>query len=120
MKQADIAARLDTIEALLRAHAGSADPAIENSLDTYAQVAQLREVYATQRDTVTALVVIANLLLVEGRVHDAKSAEEREQLAALLLQLREIGRKHVAGLYDLERAIYGGLTPDERVRSEGE
>jgi hypothetical protein len=57
MKQRDIAARLDTIEALVKAHVQAAAPAIENSLDTYGQVGQLREVYAGQREQMKTMTL---------------------------------------------------------------
>jgi len=94
--------------------------ALTDILETLGQLAQLREIYATQRDSVAALVIIANVLLGEERAHDARGTVERETIQALLLQLRELGRKHVSGLYDIERAIGGGLTDDERARAEGE
>jgi hypothetical protein len=94
--------------------------ALADILEMLGQLAQFREVYATQRDAVAALLVIANLLLAEERTHGTVSSEQREQLRQLLLRLLDIGQRHEAGLYDLERAVYGGLTPEERARNEGE
>jgi hypothetical protein len=79
--------------------------AIEDAFDTYGLVAQLKEVYTTQRDDLAALVELAGRLLDQERAHDATGVDERQAMNELLVQLLELGRKHVDGLYDLERAV---------------
>ena len=93
--------------------------AIEDAFDTYGLVAQLREVYTTQRDDLAILVGLAGKLLEEEREHDTTGVEERETIRQLLLQLRELGRKHVAGLYDLERAVGWRPGDAERRKASG-
>lgn len=87
---------------------------IEDAFATYGMVVQLREVYITQRDDLAILVGLAGKLLEEERKHDATGVDEREQIHQLLVQLLELGRKHVAGLYDLERAV--GWRPGDAER----
>ncbi len=128
MRQPDIAARLVLIdESLARIELALAMRvpveeiriAIEDVFATYGLVSQLKEVYTTQRDELAALVAIASQLLQEERAHDATSGDERETIRALLLQLRELGRKHVAGLADLERALDWRQGDAERRREKG-
>lgn len=90
-----IMAMLGRIESLLMERGAPADvqQAIEDVFTTYGQVAQMREV-------IQQLVEIV-------RLHDAESAHEREQIRSLLMQLRELARKQVAGLADVERAVAG-------------
>ena len=102
-----IAQRLSAIDARLaeRVPVSEIRKAIEDIFATWGQVSQLREVYTTQRDELAALVQIAAQLAGDARAHDATGVEERETIHALLVQLSEIGRKHVTGLTDLERAL---------------
>ena len=104
---------------MVRVPAQEIRQAIDDMLETYGLVAQLREVYMTQRDELAALVVIAKELLTEERTHDTTSAEERETIRALLLQLRELGRKHVTGLTDLERALNWRQGDADRRKTSG-
>jgi Fe-S cluster assembly scaffold protein SufB len=87
--------QLRHIAALLTAHKLPSDvqQAIEDIFDTYGQVAQMRE-------------VVQQLVAVVCE-HDANSTREREDLKALLVQLRELARTQVRATADLVRAVGG-------------
>jgi ABC-type transporter Mla subunit MlaD len=68
--------------------------AIEDIFNVYGQVAQMREV-------VEQLVAVL-------REHDRNSRDERAEIKALLVQLRELARKLVRAQEDLARAVGGG------------
>ena len=110
----DVAARLVLIEESLarielaletRVSSAEIRVAIEDVFNTYGLLAQLKEVYTTQRDDLALLVGLAGKLLAEEREHDQTGVDERQAISDLLVQLQELGRKHVDGLYDLERAV---------------
>ena len=90
---------LARIELALAVRVPAADirQAIEDVFATYGLVAQLKEVYDGQRDHLVILIGLAAQLI-------ANTKEGDEELRDLLIQLRELGRKHVRGLADLERA----------------
>jgi len=116
-----VAQRLGSIDEKLTERVPSSEirQAIEEVFETWGLVAQLKEVYTTQRDELQALVTIAAQLLAEEREHDATGVDERETIRQLLLQLRELGRKHVAGLADLERAFGWHSGDAERRKASG-
>jgi len=106
MRQADIAARLVLIEEsqarielalATRVPAADIRVAIEDVFQTYGLVVQLKEIYDNQRDQLIVLIGLAAQLVADTREGD-------QELRDLLVQLRELGRKHVRGLADLERA----------------
>jgi len=94
-----VASRLLAIDKRLEDRVPVADIrlAIEDVFQTYGLVAQLKEVYESQRDQLVILVGLAAQLLADAKKDD-------QELRDLLVQLRELGRKHVRGLSDLERA----------------
>jgi len=94
-----VAERLGTIDTKLaeRVPTDEIRVAIEDVFATHGLVAQLAEVYGAQRDQLTILVGLAAQLLADAQKDD-------KELRNLLIQLRELGRKHVRGLSDLERA----------------
>lgn len=106
MKQADIGQRLVLIEETLarielalhaRVPIGDVRQAIEDVFATYGVVAQLREVYAAQRDALAAHYArIDGVLEARGEL----DAEVRD----LLVQERELLRRIVRGIADMERA----------------
>ena len=120
MAKDDIHARLDRIEALL-AHFASDDrieallaprvsedeirQAMRDVLDTLNLVGQLREVESNQRDQLAMLVGLAAELLTEQRGDQTVARAGRDTIGDLLVQLRELGRKHVEALYALERTV---------------
>lgn len=121
MRQADIAARLVLIEESLarielelsgRVPVADVRQAIEDVFATYGIVAQLKEVYDNQRDQLAILLGLAAQLIAETREGD-------QELRDLLVQLRELGRKHVRGLADLERAADWHEKEAERRDVEG-
>jgi hypothetical protein len=95
MDESQLLTILERIEQHLAARGTPKDvqQAIEDVFNTYGQIAQMREV-------IGQLVAIV-------RQHDAESTHEREQIRMLLVQLRELARKQVAGLADVERAVAG-------------
>ena len=94
-----VAQRLLAIDTRLETRVPSDEirQAIEDVFQTYGLVSQLKEVYESQRDQLVILVGLAAQLLADARHGD-------QELRDLLIQLRELGRKHVRGLSDLERA----------------
>jgi hypothetical protein len=113
-----IAARLEGIETRLAARVSEAEirRAMHDVLDTLGLVVQLKELKISEREQLAILVGLAAELLSEARTHEqARQATQADagtqvddrslEIMHLLVQLRELGRKHVAGLYDLERAI---------------
>jgi hypothetical protein len=109
--------RLSAIEETLTTHVSVSEvkQAIEDVFATYGLVVQLAEVYTTQRNELAALIALVSRLLSEERAHDAIDTSEREAIRALLVQLREIGRKHIARLSNIEQAVGGLETPAEAV-----
>lgn len=81
--------------------------ALDDVLQTLNLVGQMAEIHTHQRDQLSMLVGLAAQLLTEARQGQRISQDERDELTTLLVQLRELGRKHVAALVDLERAIEG-------------
>lgn len=94
-----VAARLTSIDTKLadRVPLAEVRAAIEDVFATYGLVAQLKEVYDSQRNQLTILVGLATQLISDTREGD-------QEINDLLIQLRELGRKHVRGLADLEHA----------------
>ena len=106
LKQSDIAERLILVEESLarielalatRVPVADIRQSMDDAFATYGLVAQLRELHTNQRDQLTILVGLAAQLIADAKKDDA-------ELRDLLVQLRELGRKHVRGLADLERA----------------
>lgn len=95
MDETQIAAALARIEAHLEARGTPQDiqQAIEDVFNAYGQIAQMREV-------IQQLVAIV-------RARDAQDAQERADVYELMQQLRELARKQVAALADVERAVAG-------------
>lgn len=93
MDESEIAQALERIEAHLaeRGTPHDVQQAIEDVFNTYGQVAQMREV-------IQQLVAIV-------RARDAQDAQERADVYELMQQLRELARKQVASLADVERAV---------------
>lgn len=93
MEESQITAMLERIEAHLASRGTPQDvqQAIEDVFNTYGQIAQMREV-------VQQLVEIV-------RRHDEESASEREQVEALMKQVRELLRKLVRAQEDLAQAV---------------
>lgn len=109
MNESQIAQALARIEAHLEARGTPQDvqQAIEDVFNTYGQIAQMREV-------IQQLVIIV-------RARDAQDAQERADVYELMQQLRELARKQVAGLADVERAVAGvdaAWSGEERRRIE--
>lgn len=104
---ARIDARLARIEGLLAAFVPAEEirQAMRDVLDTLNLVGQLREVESNQRDQLAVLVGLAATLLTEQRGDQSAARATRDTIGDLLVQLRELGRKHVTGLRDLERTI---------------
>jgi hypothetical protein len=87
-----VASRLGAIDKRLDERVPVADiqAAIEDVLDTRFEMGELRELYTNQRDALAAHFTLIDAVLRE--------------FLDLSIQLRELGRKHVRGLADLERA----------------
>lgn len=103
-KQADsIIQRLTAIEAAL----GSDEirRAFADVFNTLGIVVQLKHVSSAQRDSLAMLVGLAAQLLQEAQIENKVDAEEREDIRALLVHLRENGRKLVAGLADVAHEV---------------
>lgn len=112
MQEAEIDAALGRIAASLEANgvpgadiAALIRHALDELLAIHGLAGQLAEVAREQRDQLAAISV---------------QLATRDELHALLIQLRELMRKQVAGLYDLERAVGGGATAAERHRRQRE
>ena len=124
MRQAEIAERLTRIEAQLAQLVPPSDvrKAFGDVLETYNLVGQIAELKRNQIEQLAILVGLAAQLLTEARDESKASADTRgdtnELLIQLLIQLRELGRKHVRGLADLERAAEWHERETER-RGEG-
>lgn len=88
--------------------------ALSDILATYAEVGQVREVLSRHEEELRKLVEAAKV----GKQERTEIAELLDRTHVLLTQLRELSRKHVTGLTDLERAIYGGETRGERASRE--
>jgi hypothetical protein len=106
-----IESRLSTIEARIGQFVSPDEIriAIQDVLETLNLVSQMASVHNTQREQLAMLVGLAAQLLTETRQAHSAGSTEREQIGALLVQLRELGRKHVAALTDLERTIEGAV-----------
>lgn len=103
-KQADdILRRLTAIEAAL----GSDEirRAFADVFHTLGIVVQLKEVGSAQRDGLAMLVGLAAQLLKESQIEDKAGADGRADIQDLLIQLREIGRRLVRGLEDVQREV---------------
>ena len=120
MRQAEIAERLTRIEAQLAQLVPAADvrKAFGDVLETYNLVGQIAELKRNQIEQLAILVGLAAQLLTEARDESKASANTRGDTNDLLIQLRELGRKHVRGLADLERAAEWHERETER-RGEG-
>lgn len=125
MKQSEIAERLTAIEAQLTAltesqiggsvpaaHVSQALADIEHS---YGLIGQLVEMAHAQREQIEALIQRLDTLIAALAAHDARligygdaNEQERYDLHELMMQLRELARKQVAGLADVERAVGAG------------
>jgi len=103
---AQLAESLARIEAQLAQLVPPADvrQSIQDGLDTLNLVGQIAELKSNQIEQLCVLVGLAAQLLTEARDESAASAGKRDDTNVLLIQLRELGRKHVRGLADLERA----------------
>lgn len=116
MPQATIIARLVRMEEALarvelaltvRVPVADVRQAIEDVFATHGLVAQLGEVYASQRDALAAHYQTIDTLLETRKELD-------QEVRDLLVQLRELSRKHARGLADLERAADWHETEAER------
>lgn len=129
MKIADIAQRLTLLEEstarielalALRVPPHELRRAMQDVLETLGLVGMLKEVHFNQRDQLAMLVGLAAQLLMEARDETKAGAEKRDETNDLLIQLRELGRKHVRGLADLERAQdWHESQAEQRVAAEG-
>lgn len=107
----DLITRLDAhdtaIQALLAALVPSSDvrQSIQDTFDTLGIVVQLKEVETHQRDTLAMLVGLAAELLTEARAESKAGTDQRQDNHQLMVQLRELGRKMVAGLFDVQQTV---------------
>jgi len=94
-----VAQKLTALEVGLKDRVPIADvkAAIEDVFATHGLVVQLTEVYTTQRDA------LATHYEAIDRVLETRQELDQE-VRDLLVQLRELSRRHARGLADLERA----------------
>ena len=129
MDDAELSKRLHAIDTQLQAiearllPEGAAQQLASDALETYGLMGQVVEALTALRDVLHDVPEQLHALRTALAAHDAAlerhdqiGVDERAEIQALMVGLRENSRKHVAGLADLERAIYGGLPPEKRRR----
>jgi hypothetical protein len=116
MRQAEIVEQLTRIEGRLdqMVSADEIRQAMRDVLDTLSLVGQLREIESNQRDQLAMLVGLAAELLTEQRDDQGRARAGRDTIGDLLIQLRELGRKHVDALRDLERSVEAHIESDRK------
>lgn len=86
--------------------------ALDDILNIYGHTGQIAEVIHHQRDELAAMTAAVEQLQQILAAHDSRSAEERETIRELMIQVIELQRKQVRQLDHLERRV--GMTQAER------
>lgn len=118
-----IETRLTAIEASLASRSAPIDQALADIESSYGLVGQLVEVAHAQREQLEALIGrldrLLDLLQTHDRrlqAHEVSSQKDREEIAGLMVQLRELARTQVRETEDLKRAV-GGDDGNDQGRS---
>ena len=112
---ASIQARLEQlIEGLAQPRALPAEirQAVDDILQIYGYTGQMAEVLHQQRDQIQAFGEAMQRFHALLTAHDQRSQAERAEIHGLMVQVRELARKQVAQLENLERTA--GMSQAER------
>lgn len=113
--------RLTRLEDAIQARSAPAEEvrqALKDILDIYNITGQTGSVVTQQRDQTQALAEAMTIFHARLLDHDKRSGDERADIHELMVQIRQLARRQVSQLSNLEQAA--GMTAEERsaVREE--